>query len=355
MSLDAALEALNSRLKGGGNRCVLEQRRSALFLRATLPARDDPAQRRQQRIPLGLQADYKALPEAESKAIDLGRQLRTGTFSWDAWESGETLKDSGILTARDFHAAAEKLHASKYRKDPERGANAWSKKWSPALRKLPKAGPINERILLRIVNSMPEGSAGRRDQGNLLAQIAKLIGIPHEGIQAACRGYGVDKLSEREIPTDCQIEVAMQSIRLPHWKWTFGMCAAFGLRPHECAELEWIEDDWIRIGDATKTGSRTVTACPSQWLDDFSLRSLPRPPQSPQTIAKVFLDALDRDEVTIRPYALRHAFAIRLMEKKVPPEYGARLMGHSLQVHEQTYKRWLEADRITRAMSSFNL
>ena len=202
---------------------------------------------------------------------------------------------------------------------------------------------------------MPEGSAARRDQGNLLAQIAKFMGLEIAAMQAACKGYGVDKLGERDIPSDSEIEAAMGNIRLPHWKWAFGMCAAFGLRPHECAELQWIENNWIRIGDATKTGSRTVTSCPSQWIETFALRTLPRPTQSPQTIAKVFLDALDRDKVKIRPYALRHAFAIRLMEKKVPPEFGARLMGHSLQVHEQTYKRWIEADRMNRVMDSFDL
>jgi integrase len=165
----------------------------------------------------------------------------------------------------------------------------------------------------------------------------------------------VDKLTEREIPKDREIEAAMKKIQLPHWRWTFGMCAAYGLRPHECADLQWVEKDWITVDENTKTGARKVTPCPSEWVALFSLRSLPRPTQAAQNIAKAFNDALDRDGVTIKPYNLRHAYALRLMDNGVPPELGARLMGHSLTVHEDTYKRWLGQDRITKAMDRYNL
>jgi integrase len=352
MALDTALEGINSRLKACQARCQIEQKNQTLSLRATLPDRNDPAQRRQQRIPLGLKADYSSLSEAEAKALELGRQLRGDVFSWDSWVAPES---RAVLTPADFHKAAQKFHASKYLKSPERGANAWAKKWAPALRKLPTTGPINERILLKTIESMPEGSAGRRDQGNLLAQIAKSIGLESEPLLAASRGYGVDKLTEREIPKDREIEAALKKIQLPHWRWTFGMCAAYGLRPHECADLQWVEKDWITVDENTKTGARKVTPCPSEWVALFSLRSLPRPTQAAQNIAKAFNDALDRDQVTIKPYNLRHAYALRLMDNGVPPELGARLMGHSLTVHEDTYKRWLGQDRITKAMDRYNL
>ena len=81
----------------------------------------------------------------------------------------------------------------------------------------------------------------------------------------------------------------------------------------------------------------------------------PRPTQAATNMAKAFNDALDRNGVTIKPYNLRHAYAMRLMDNGVPPELGARLMGHSLTVHEDTYKRWLEGDRIAKAISRFNL
>jgi integrase len=351
LALDAALQELNARLKAGHQKCVVELRGASLHLRATLPTRDDPSQRRQQRIALGLPAEFSALPAAERKAIELGHQLRTGTFTWAAWEA----PDASVIAVSDFHAAAQRLHASKYRKSPERGAAAWSKKWAPALRKLPLSGAITEAVLLRCIRKLPEGSAARRDQGNLLAQVAKTLGLETGALLEACRGYGVDKLAERDIPSDEAIEAAIGKIRLPHWRWTFGMCAAYGLRPHECAGLIWLEDNWIEVADATKTGSRRVTACPSAWVRQFGLRGLRRPTQSAQGLSKAFSDALARDQVTIKPYNLRHAYALRLMSKGVAADLAARLMGHSLVVHQSTYQRWIEADRIQKAIHGLTL
>lgn len=180
--------------------------------------------------------------------------------------------------------------------------------------------------------------------------------LDHEPLLAACRGYGVDRLTERDIPTDAQIQAIFHSIRLPHWRWTWGMCAAYGLRPHECAGLTWLpEGDWIELADATKTGSRRVTPCPSAWVLAWDLRELPRPSQSTHNLSKAFNDALDRDKITIKPYNLRHAYALRLMSNGVPADLGARLMGHSLSVHQATYQRWIEADRIQRAMQGLTL
>ena len=342
------LEAANARLKACHHRCAIQQRGRAYSLVATLPTRDGTA-RKQQRIPLGPEVD---LYEAERKAAELGHQLRSKTFSWESWDAPQ---GPGGITAEDFRMAAERLHAAKYRKDPERGASAWSKKWAPALRKLPKTAMVSEATLLMVIRSMPAGSASRRDQGNLLSQIAKSLGLDTVALLEACRGYGVDKLTERDIPSDEAIEAAFKLIALPHWRWTFGMCAAYGLRPHECAQLAWLEDDWIEVHDKTKTGARRVTPCPSAWVKHFELRSLPRPTQSARTLTKVFNDALDRARVDIKPYNLRHAFALRLLSKGVSADLGARLMGHSLQVHQSTYQRWIEGDRIQKAMKDMKL
>ena len=342
------LAAANARLKAGKLRCSIQLRGQVFNLVATLPTRDGTG-RKQQRIPLP-GAD---LFEAERRAVLLGEQLRARVFTWEDWET--TTRGQESVTVADFRQAAQALHASKYRKDPERGASAWSKKWAPALGKLPPSGAVTEGSLLRVIRSMPAGSACRRDQGNLLTQVAKSLGLETSALLEACRGYGVDKLTERDIPSDEAIEAAFKQIRQPHWRWTFGMCAAYGLRPHECAELTWLEDDWIEVHDNTKTGARRVTPCPSAWVKQFELRDLPRPTQGARTLTKVFNDALDRAQVAIKPYNLRHAYSLRLLSKGVSADLGARLMGHSLQVHQSTYQRWIEGDRIQKAMQGLSL
>ena len=353
MSLETALGELNARLKAGHQRCTVEQRKAALVLRATLVDRLNPTLKRRQRISLNLPAEYSSLPEAERKAVELGHQLRTNSFSWDLWDAPE---QQAVLTVADFREAAHRLHASKYAKRPERGRTAWINAWSPALRKLPPSGVITEAVLLRAVRDLPERSACRRLYPTIWSQVARDLGLPTDAILEASRGYGVDRLTERDIPTDAAIEAAFRSIRLFHWKWAWGMCAAYGLRPHECADLVWLpEGDWIEIADATKTGSRRVTPCPSAWITTFALRDLPRPTQNKKNLAQAFIHALNRDGITIKPYNLRHAYALRLLDRGVSADLGARLMGHSVQVHVQRYQRWIEADRIQRAMQGMTL
>jgi len=43
------------------------------------------------------------------------------------------------------------------------------------------------------------------------------------------------------------------------------------------------------------------------------------------------------------------------MSKGVGADLAARLMGHSLQVHQTTYQRWIEANRIQKAMERLSL
>lgn len=352
MSLDIALGELNERLKAGHHRCRVERRQASLCLRATLPDRLAATTRRQQRIPLGLPAAYSSIPEAERKAIELSHQLRTGTFLWSTWDTPEAT----VITVSDFCTAAEKLHATKYRHDPDRGRSSWTNRWAPALRKLPPSGVITEDVLLRCLRKLPEKTSARREYASVWSQVSKQLGLETEALQVASRGYGTAQLTERRIPTDAQIEAAFERIRLPHWRWTWGMCAAYGLRPHECAGLTWLpEGDWIEIADKTKTGSRRVTPCPSSWVSAWCLRELPRPRQKARTLAQAFIHALNRDGVQIRPYNLRHAYALRLMTRGVSADLGARLMGHSLQMHQSIYQRWIEADRIQKAMQGIQL
>ena len=78
-----------------------------------------------------------------------------------------------------------------------------------------------------------------------------------------------------------------------------------------------------------------------------------RPSQSVLTVAKAASDYFSekkpgRPGVRTRParlpfslYTLRHAYAIRLITEGCNSDLSAELMGHSVRVHENTYRRWL--------------
>ena len=51
-------------------------------------------------------------------------------------------------------------------------------------------------------------------------------------------------------------------------------------------------------------------------------------------------------------YDLRHAWAVRSIRTGLPMTLCARAMGHSVQVHEGQYHRWLTADALRSALAA---
>lgn len=337
------LDRINARLKEDGIRARVEQRGQRLCLRATLPIQGGVGSKQQR-----LNLDTSDLVQADLKARELGQQIRTKTFSWDQWE--EQIQSN--ITFGDFRAAGRKLYEDKYENE-----NAWQKKWKPALNKLPPdSSPCNDALMITVVECMTPGSAGRRDQGNVLSQIAQTLGMDKAAIQEASRGYSAASLEERQIPKDPEIETLFKQIKLPHWRWTYGMCATYGLRPHEIVEAVITEEGNCEIGDDTKTGFHIAWPCHERWIKDFNLRDIHRPTQGKQTVGKVANDYLhDRGPLPWPLYNLRHAYALRLFQKGIPSDVAARLMGHSETVHRQSYKRWYDARQITSLRAKYDL
>ena len=337
------LDRINARLKEDGLRVRVEARGNRLCLRATLPIKDGTGTK-QQRIPL----DTSSTEEADTRARELGRQLRDKAFSWETWDLVQTVD----YTIADFREAGKALYESKYRTE-----TAWKKKWQPALNKLPPDSvPCSQTVLLRTIERMKPGSAGRRDQGNVIAQIARTLKFDYEELQAAARGYSAASLTPRNIPKDSEIVKLYSAIKLPHWKWMYGMCATYGLRPHEIVECRLTREGNCEIDDDTKTGHHIAWPCNADWVEQFELRKIERPSQGKATVAKVANDYLhERGPLPWPLYNLRHAYAIRVLLKGVPPEIGAQLMGHSPEVHHRTYHRWIQARRITNLRSQFKL
>lgn len=349
MSFDVALGELNARLKAAQVRCRVERRGASLVLRASLPERESPSgATRQQRIPLALDATYAALGDAEAAAHRLGHQLRRGAFSWDTWVSPETR----AITVADFRSAAARMHASQYRLRPEVGARAWRKLWSPTLNKLPPTGSLTEMRLMRLIQSLPAQSASRRDKGHLLSRIWAHLGGDPAPLRKAANGYGAQSLEARHLPEDAEIEAAWAAVsRVSRWGWAFGMCAAFGLRPSETVEATLTPEGACQVAAATKTGSRLVFASPKGWVDKFNLYDKPLFRANPDNVNRY----LALSKFSWRLYDLRHAYAIRLNLKGVPPVLAAQLMGHTLQVHCATYQKWIQARTVAAAIKQYDL
>ena len=200
---------------------------------------------------------------------------------------------------------------------------------------------------------MKEGSAGRRDQGNVLSQIAHSLKMDGAAIQAAARGYGLE-VEKRDIPKDELIEEIWEKIKLP--LAVVRHVRHYGLRPHEIVECRQIRRASATSGTRRRPASTSTWPVHRRWIKDFNLRKEHRPTQGVATVAKVANDYLHDGGVVPFPlYNLRHAYAIRLFHKGVPSDTGARVMGHGEEVHRETYKRWYDAKEIIGLADQYDL
>jgi len=343
----ATLGEVNARLKVAGFRCRIEHRGKRLSLVATLPERTGVG-RRQQRIALGLEANLAGLGVAEGQAMNLGLQIRQGAFTWATWGPPE---DEARPTLETFHATARRIFA-------ERSGTKtnWSRRWDPALRCVPSSGELTLDLLLGVIERMPAKSAKRRSYGQVITAVAGACGLDCAPLRAAFTGYTVRSLRPRDIPPDDQIAEIWGAIKQPEWRWVFGMCAVYGLRPHEVFDVRLTADTEAEVGDTTKTGYRVVWPAPKAWVEKFDLHNERRPSCRREHFtnrANIYIHT--RGPSPFALYNLRHAYAIRLLLAGVPSSLAARLMGHGVGIHERVYQRWLNAAELSKMRGRFNL
>ncbi len=172
------------------------------------------------------------------------------------------------------------------------------------------------------------------------------------------RGYGLSKAGFRDLPKDELIEKLWETIPNKSWKFVFGLMATYGLRNHEVffcdlSSLTNFGDKIIRVLPTTKTGEHQVWPFHPEWVEKFELSKLGDNPEllpninrnlkitTLQNIGKKITDQFKRYSLQIKPYDLRHAWAVRTIFYDLPDTVAARMMGHSVSLHTQTYHHWI--------------
>ena len=104
----------------------------------------------------------------------------------------------------------------------------------------------------------------------------------------------------------------------------------------------------IEVLDTTKTGAHDVWPFPPAWVEEFGLRDgcLPNletnlQQTTLQRIGQQVTLQFQRYSIPFAPYDLRHAWAVRTILLGVPDTVAARMMGHSVAIHNRTYHRWI--------------
>lgn len=350
-AIDQLCEQATKRVRAAGVKLSVIRRRQSIYLRGMMPPKLPTGQPSQQWITLGLEANAIGVKQAEVKAHQIGLALQLGVFSWsDYIELPIDVSRVGGLV---------QLAEERYFSDRERTAktlSTWSRVYMAHYRQLGLDKEFSIELVHRYLSSkkgFPNATQKAVVALRFLCAVAnvKFDATPWQG--AATRREQVP----RELPTDQWIRESVERLKNAdlqyeppsrhHWIWAYCAIATYGLRPHEAWHLDLASlrkyrgnKAWLKDG---KTGSRWVYACPQPWVKLFDLCN-GSPPQ---------LNVKNNQELGTRAgcwaknngvgplYNLRHSYAVRLIGYDFPATIAARMMGHSPQVHTETYHRWI--------------
>ena len=367
MNIIHEINVINRKFLIKGSKLKIEKRGGKLNIRGSLPSKENKNIQKVQRISLGIDADTDGLEEAKKKLQLINLQLELNQFEWRNWITSSIQENNKtyeffIKEISEF----EKNFFKEYRNEHLNSArkSTWNSSYKPYIKRMINIYKKNDNkdinhIFLSTLKSYQEGSRSRKQCGtslNVFADFLKLS-LPSEW-KSLSRGYGIKKASFRNLPDDNLIEELWRNIPNKSWQYVFGLMATYGLRNHEVffcdlSALKNNGDKILRVLPTTKTGEHQVWPFHPKWVDLFQLSSLGNDPSllpkinrdlghtTLQNIGKRITDQFNRYCIKIKPYDLRHAWAVRTIFYDLPDTVAARMMGHSVSLHNQTYHHWI--------------
>ncbi|MBT9311256.1 site-specific integrase [Leptothoe kymatousa] len=364
--LDTSLTQVNQRLKAAKLGLQIERRGDRLNLRGTLPPRPGSPKLRpyQQRVPLKIAATKAGLKQCEQTAKIIAAQLLQNIFDWRDYlgpiaglrMGGADLSSQiDAFEANFFAARSSETSAASLR-------TTWEKAYVPYLRKLHTTADRHPNLSLpeaiyATVQSTQANSRSRQICCTALAAFAEFLNLElPTDLKSFWGTYGTSQTQLRDLPSDEQILEVYDRLKNPRWKYVYGMMATYGLRNHEvffCAPASGTgakpsSDREIIVQETTKTGRHAVWPFYPEWVERFDLLNgeLPRintdlSTTTLQRVGQQVTTQFRRYEIPFSPYDLRHAWAVRTILMGLPDAVAAKMMGHSVQVHNRTYHRWM--------------
>jgi hypothetical protein len=390
------LEQVNLRLKSAKTRVTIRESNGSLQLRATLPIKPGDQDtrgtgRKQYNLSLNIPANLDGLKTAEEEAYELGKLIARKSFVWNDKYLGKEAINKDVKTIGELLANFEQEYFKTHQRTtksehtffyyfsrtkrftnpqdlatPEnfiRGIEKIDKEWAKynATRAISAfCQTFNIEIDLSKYAKMPENNSRH---------------IPNDTEIAAGFWKFENYLQNRGKQVNHHVRNSWQL-----WRWTYGMLAVFGLRPRELfvnPDIDWwlsgenIDFTW-KVDKDCKTGARQALPLYKEWVTEFDLRN--------PLYLEMLINAINQKDHThhaeitaltqrvswwfrkigldFKPYDLRHAWAIRAHLLGIPIKAAADNLGHSVQVHTQTYQRWFSLDMrklaINQALSKKN-
>lgn len=250
-------------------------------------------------------------------------------------------------------------------------------------------GDLRDWALLRDPITQPSAFRNRIET---ISHIDKAVDLDLKPLLAELRALKPAGAAKKEqdrrtqkikaIPEDQNLQNWLDRLE-GHEQWLCAVIATYGLRPSEAWHAEGIDaDGWIVIpGDGlTKTERHIAPPQPAHWLERYQLkenfkkyqqevnerwklrwvdRGGQRIPINNSEVTNAFYTQIRLDRIPklwvgdewVRPYDLRHSYAIRCETSldedmlATPSEEFARWLGHTLDIHKRVYLRFMTAER----------
>tara|TARA_B100000902_G_scaffold98193_1_gene100666 strand:+ start:32 stop:1210 length:1179 start_codon:yes stop_codon:yes gene_type:complete len=383
MNVIQEINNINDKFATEGSKLRIEKRGEKLNIRGSLPSKQNKNNFTVQRISLGLKADLMGLEEAKKKLQLINLQLELDQFNWCNWvkisDKKKTKDEFKFLTRlNEFEKFFFRENKNEFLTSTRK--TTWRSSYKPYIKRMISIQNDSktenlDSIFIKTLKTYKEGSRSRKQCATSLSVLAKYFEhkLP-EDWKLMAKGYGLNKASFRNLPTDKVIEDLWAKIPNKSWKYVFGLMATYGLRNHEVffcdlSSLTDYGDKIIRVLPTTKTGEHQVWPFHPKWIDKFELYKLGKDPEllpninrdlritTLQNIGKKITDQFKRYSLRIKPYDLRHAWAVRTIFYDLPDTVAARMMGHSVSLHTQTYHHWItkrdQQQAVNNALSKY--
>ncbi|MEM9922773.1 MAG: site-specific integrase [Cyanobacteria bacterium P01_D01_bin.50] len=335
--------------------------------------------KKQYKISLGIPASFDGLKTAEEEAYELGKLIARQTFTWtDKYLGVKATKDKGI-TFREFYEQFEKRYFEK-RKRTIKSENTFKDLKSRYRRYFISEELINQDNLRKIIISV-ETPPLRKELIRIASLISSLLNLNY--IFKDCSLKYTPK--KRDVPRDLIIVEWFHNIqkyyenldskhekyktRYKRYKLIYGLLAVYGLRPREIInqpDFEWFvsgenSSNSFKVHESNKTGYREVLPFVPEWIELFDLKN-----EDNIIDLKEFIEWVGKSTshklktstigdrfrvigIPFTPYDLRHACAIRAHLQGMPIKAAADNLGHSVEVHTETYQRWFGLENRRKA------
>ena len=378
---DEAISAINAANRANGIKVSLLRQGDALYVRAQWQRPED-AKPKQRKLSLGLKASN---PRDRSEA---SRQVKG---VWAAIKQGEdpsnavTSKKPTQLSlhrprlVRDAIADFKKSYFEERQRTSSTERSF--KRLLTELNRMPPMAELTSELLVETARLRTEpDSRSRLECVMTFKRLAGHFGLDADELDALRGNYSSKGPQGREIPSDKKLLKFLKLVRASRYGWCICAMATYGVRPGEVPSLVLLDDGFATCL-TTKTkrslpSVRDAMALPKGWVDELNLHQVEipgdgrwvRPEDYDSDEARAFVSNwnqwwnrkpshLEKARELMpdyQNYDLRHAWALRAINKGIPTSLAAKAMGHSEAVHFKHYERWINKDALKQAMQAIN-